>query len=193
MQVVRRLRGQSASTIVLIAIFVVAACTSGAAGSPASSAPVAPSASTPGVGTVSTAPASPVPSALDLGGTPGVLTPGSPGTGSPRVVTPKPGQLGVHPIAAERLAATVQDGRVVVEVTYATGVEPCYVLDSIHVQPGDHSFAITLRQGHGPGVAVCIQLAEIVRSLVDLGDLQPGAYTISDTQNGAAPISVTVP
>jgi len=87
----------------------------------------------------------------------------------------------------------VQDGKVVVEVTYAIGVEPCYVLDSIQVQPGDHSFAITLRQGHGPGDAVCIQLAEIVRSFVDLGDLPSGTYTISDTQHGAAPISVAVP
>jgi hypothetical protein len=60
-----------------------------------------------------------------------------------------------------------------VEITYASGVEPCYVLDSIVVERGDHAFTITLRQGHGPGDAVCIQLAEIVRSFVDLGELQP--------------------
>jgi hypothetical protein len=110
----------------------------------------------------------------------------------PRVVTPKPGQLDVHPIAAEQLAATVTGRNVVVEITYASGVEPCYILDSIVVQRGDHAFTITLRQGHGPGDAVCIQLAEIVRSFVDLGELQPGTYTVSDSQKGAKPISVTV-
>jgi len=119
---------------------------------------------------------------------------GMPGQGSlqPRTVTPKPGQLDVHPIAAERLSATVTGRKVVVEITYASGVEPCYVLDSIVVERGDHAFTITLRQGHGPGDAVCIQLAEIVRSFVDLGELQPGTYTISDSQKGAPPISVTV-
>ena len=107
-------------------------------------------------------------------------------------MTPKPGQLDVHPIAADRLAATVDGRKVVVEIRYASGVEPCYVLDSIVMQKGDHSFAITLRQGHGPGDAVCIQIAEIVRTFVDLGEIDPGTYTITDTQNGARPISVTV-
>lgn len=110
----------------------------------------------------------------------------------PRTVVPKPGQIDVHPIAAERLAASVTGRKVVVEITYASGVEPCYVLDSVDVQRGDHAFAITLRQGHGPGNEVCIQLAEIVRTFTDLGDLAPGTYTISDTQKGAQPISVTV-
>jgi hypothetical protein len=109
-----------------------------------------------------------------------------------RIVTPKPGQLDVHPIAAEQFAATVTGRKVVVEIRYASGVEPCYVLDSIVVQKGDHSFAITLRQGHAPGDAVCIEIAENVRSFVDLGELDPGTYTITDTQNGAPPISVSV-
>jgi hypothetical protein len=110
----------------------------------------------------------------------------------PRIVTPKPGQLDVHSIAIEQLAAAVTGRHVVVEITYASGVEPCYVLDSIVVERGDHAFTITLRQGHGPGDAVCIQLAEIVRSFVDLGELAPGTYTIRDSQDAAPAISVTV-
>jgi len=132
------------------------------------------------------------------GGSGGAIGSGMPapapslGTTQPRTVVPKPGQLGVHPIAAERLATTVTGRNVVVEVTYASGVEPCYVLDSVDVARGDRSFAMTLLQGHGPDNQVCIQLAEIVRTFVDLGDLAPGTYTISDSQKGAAPISVTV-
>jgi hypothetical protein len=117
---------------------------------------------------------------------------GDPGLPAARIVTPKPGQLDVRPIPAERLAATVNGHNVVVEVTYTSGVEPCYVLDSILVERGDHSFAITLRQGHGPGDNVCIEIAETVRAFVDLGELGAGSYTITDTQNGAAPITVAV-
>ena len=39
---------------------------------------------------------------------------------------------------------------------------------------------------------MCIELAEFKRALVDLGELEPGTYTISDATGGAAPISVTV-
>ena len=105
---------------------------------------------------------------------------------------PKPGQLDVRPIAAQALSAQVDGRRVIIVVDYTSGIEPCYVLDSILVQPGAGSFAITLREGHGPGDVVCTEQAEFKRALVDLGELQPGAYTISDAMKGAAPISVTV-
>ena len=78
-------------------------------------------------------------------------------------------------------------------IDYTSGVEPCYVLDSIVVAVGDaRTFAITLREGHGPGDVVCIEIAEFKRAIVDLGELAPGTYTISDTTGGAAPITVTV-
>jgi len=164
-----------------VTLAILAGCAAGSGASPSATpfAPSSPAGSFPSVlPTPSAGPSSAEPSG-------GALP-------SPRIVTPKPGQLDVHPIAAEQLAATVTGRNVVVEITYAIGVEPCYVLDSIVVDRGDHAFTITLRQGHGPGDAVCIQLAEIVRSFVDLGELQPGTYTVSDSQKGAPPISVTV-
>jgi hypothetical protein len=109
-----------------------------------------------------------------------------------RVVIPRPGQLDVHSIAAGSLSASVDGRHVVVEIDYTSGVEPCNVLDSIVVQRGEGSFAITLREGHGPGDTVCIEIAEFKRALVDLGELSPGTYTISDAAGGAAPITVTV-
>ena len=174
---------------VLLVAIVLAACSGGAAGSPSTGTSSPAPNDTPSV-----APSAiPMPSAsADPGGSTGEVPPGEPGAGRPRIVIPKPGQLDVHPIAAEQFDATVTGRKVVIEIRYAIGVEPCYVLDSILVQKGDHSFAITLRQGHGPGDAVCIQIAEIVRSFVDLGELDPGTYTITDAQNGAPPITVTV-
>lgn len=111
-----------------------------------------------------------------------------------RVVVPKPGQLDVRAIPAQTLTAAVDGRRVTLTIDYTSGVEPCYILDSIVVAVGadTKTFAITLREGHGPGDVVCIEIAESKRAIVDLGELAPGSYTISDTTGGAAPITVTV-
>ena len=111
-----------------------------------------------------------------------------------RVVVPKPGQLDVRAIPAQALSAKVAGRQITLTIDYTSGVEPCYVLDSIVVAVGadPKTFAITLREGHGPGDAVCIEIAESKRAIVDLGDQAPGTYTISDSTGGAAPISVTV-
>src|SRR5258705_9337007 len=68
-----------------------------------------------------------------------------------RVVTPKPGQLDVRAIPAQRLSATVDGRRVTLTIDYSSGVEPCYILDSIVVAVGADAgtFAVTLREGHG--------------------------------------------
>ncbi len=164
----------------------------------AASAPSAPPSAGPSAAPVSLAP-SQVPgedpnasTGIDLpidSGDPGVIDPAG------AVVTPRPGQLDAHPIPAERLTASL-DGRVVsVTVAYTSGVEPCYVLDSIVVAVAQdaRTFAITLREGHGPEDVACIEIAQSKRTVVDLGELAAGTYAISDTTGGAAPISVTVP
>jgi hypothetical protein len=183
---------QRASLLPLAALLLgacVGAAPASPSGSPAGSS--APSAA-------STAPATPDPNTStgtdvppsDPGignGDPGVVEP----TGR-RLVVPKPGQLDIHPISAEALTTVLDGRRVVVTVAYTSGVEPCYVLDSIVVDRGDTSFAITLREGHGPGDVACIEIAEMKRAQVDLGELQPGTYTITDGTGGAAPIEVVV-
>lgn len=110
-----------------------------------------------------------------------------------RIVVPKPGQLDVRPIQAQTLTAVAAGRHVTLTIDYTSGVEPCNILDSIVVAVGDAgTFAITLREGHGPQDVVCIEIAESRRAIVDLGDLAPGTYTISDTTGGAAPVTVTV-
>jgi len=160
----------------------LAACTSG--GSPATSAPslALPSASPPAGAGPSDEAGSP------STGPGGDLGPG----GSGALVVPKPGQLDVHPIAADSFAAQVDGRHVVLTITYTSGVEPCSILDTIIVQRGEGSFAITLREGHGPGDQVCIMIARVFRTQVDLGDLDPGTYTVTDTMRGADPIKVVV-
>jgi hypothetical protein len=112
--------------------------------------------------------------------------------GNGELVIPKPGQLDVHPISADSFEARLDGRRVVVIVTYTSGVEPCSVLDSIVVQRGVGSFAVTLREGHAAGNQVCIMIAKVMKTKVDLGELDPGTYTISDATGGAAAIQVVV-
>jgi len=111
-----------------------------------------------------------------------------------RIVVPKPGQLDVRPIPAQKLSAATVGRHVTLTIDYTSGVEPCYVLDSIvvAVDADAKTFAITLREGHGPQDVVCIEIAESKRTIVDLGDQALGTYAISDTTGGAAPITVTV-
>jgi hypothetical protein len=109
-----------------------------------------------------------------------------------KVVTPRPGQLDVHPVSAETLRATVEGRSVEVAVDWWTGVEPCTILDTIVVERGDGEFSITLHEGRGPGEMACIAIAELHRTFIDLGELEPGTYTIRDATGGAPAIEVVV-
>ena len=77
-------------------------------------------------------------------------------------------------------------------IAWTGGVEPCTVLDSIMVQRGTGTVTLTLREGRGPGNAVCIEIAERKRAMVDLGDVVPGTYRIVDGAGGAPALEVTI-
>ncbi len=159
--------------LLLVAVLAVGACGAGSASEPGVAAPA-----TSGAGTPTATPAEPIGDPPPVGG--GELT------------IPRPGQLDVHDISAE-LLETVVDGRsVTLGITFTSGVEPCYVLDTILVERGDHGFAITLREGHGPGDMACIEIAMQKHAIVELGELEPGTYAITDKTGGAAPIEVVV-
>jgi hypothetical protein len=177
-----------------VAMLAVAACsTSGTttpraptAGSAETDAPITtPGASGASIGDPAASatidPGSPIAPAVEL-----------PPPGSGELVVPKPGQLDVREIPAELLEAEVDGRSVTLRITFTSGVEPCYVLDSIVVNRGDRTFAVALRQGHPPGDLVCIDIAVSKHALVDLGDLEPGTYTITDAAGGAPPIEVVV-
>jgi hypothetical protein len=179
------------AAILLVALILVA-CSGGAASTPASGPPAtgspatsAQATSAPPTGSETVDPETPtgtnVAPAVEL-----------PPPGSGELVVPKPGQLDVREIPADLLEAQVDGRSVTLRITFTSGVEPCYVLDSIVVTRGDHAFAVTLRQGHGPGDLICIDLAVTRYALVNLGDLEPGTYTITDAAGGAAPIGVVV-
>jgi hypothetical protein len=113
-----------------------------------------------------------------------------PGVGD--LVVPKPGQLDIHPVPAEAFTATVDGSTIHVVASWTSGVEPCYVLDSIVVDRGEGVFTITLQEGHGPGDMACIEIAKQHQTTFDIPDVTPGTWTIRDGAAGAPDIEVTV-
>ena len=153
----------------------------------ACSAAAAPSASTPPVDRSPEAPISAPPS----DGSGGSTDPGGIGGGD-KLIVPKPGQLEVHDVRVDELAARVDGSNIIVTATWTSGVEPCNVLDSVFVAQGAGSYAITLREGHGPEDIACIMIAEIKKTEITIPNVAPGTYQIADATGGAAPIEVTV-
>jgi hypothetical protein len=167
-------------TAALIASLAAAAC-SGNAAAPSASLELSPATSPASSDTPVTAPPS------DLGSDP---DPGPVGGGKP--VVPKPGQHDVHHIAAKALDARVDGRTIVVAATWTSGVEPCYVLDSIVVDKGDGTYTITLREGHGPGDTACIEIAERHQTVFEIPEVELGTWTIQDSGGMVAPVVVAV-
>lgn len=169
----------------MTAAMAAAACSSGAAPSAPPSAPSSPPSAAPSAG-VSQPPDAPVTSSPSDGAGQLPVDPGG------KLVVPKPGQLDVHAVPADSLAARVDGSTIIVTATWTSGVEPCNVLDSIVVSQGTGTYTITLREGHGPEEIVCIAIAEQHRTEFEIPDVQPGTYAIADSGGLAAPIEVTV-
>jgi hypothetical protein len=163
------------------------ACSGGAAApsSPPSPSP-SPSASVdPGGGGSSGDPGT------GIGGVPVDPAPVDPGQA--RLVVPVAGQLDPHPVAVTLLEPSVDGRRVIVKASWYSGVEPCNVLDSVKVDQGGNEFVLTVIEGTGDPNAMCIEIAEYRATIVDLGELAPGEYTIRASEGSEAPpVTVTV-
>lgn len=116
---------------------------------------------------------------------------GDPGIGAKPVV-PRPGQLDVHPVVADSLAARVDGNTIIVTAVWTSGVEPCNILDSIVVDKGEGTYTITLREGHGPEDIACIAIAEEHKTEFEIPDVAAGTWKIIDSGGIATPVEVTV-
>jgi hypothetical protein len=196
----------------LVAVVLLAGCTSaGGPTQPAEASPSVPtSAATPSAGTVPTP--VPVPSASDGTGTApgsgggsapnpgggGAPIPVGPGAGAgnggpePTLVAPVPNLTGLHPVAAASLE-TARNGRdLAVKVTWWSGVAPCSVLAGVDVARDGNTVTLTVREGSAaaPDTA-CIEIAQLKGTVVDLGELEPGTYTVA-AFGDASPVTVTI-
>ena len=108
------------------------------------------------------------------------------------VVVPKPGRLDPHPVNAASLGVVVDGVHVSVRLAWWSGVEPCYVLDSVDVKREGRTITLTIIEGHDPGDVACIEIAQLKATVVGLGDLEPGTYIIQALPGDAASVTVDI-
>ncbi|HEY8799941.1 MAG TPA: hypothetical protein VIM20_05030 [Candidatus Limnocylindrales bacterium] len=171
--------------VVAATAFALAAC-SGAA---------VPSSTPPAAGPTPTPIATIDPGSGGGGSSGGVVvdpTPVDPAAGQPAIVVPKPGQKNPRPVRPMSLQASVDGRHVLVKVSWYSGVEPCNVLDSVNVARSGTDIAISLMEGSSDLAVMCIEIAQLKATIVDLGDLLPGTYTISAPSSEAPPVEITI-
>ena len=95
-------------------------------------------------------------------------------------------------IAPTRLQASVDGRHVLVKISWYGGVAPCSVLDSVRVDKGKGTIALTVIEGSSDLTAICPDLAMLKAAIVDLGELEPGPWTIRASGSDAAPIQLTI-
>jgi hypothetical protein len=118
-----------------------------------------------------------------------------PGNGvRPSLETPVPGQL--QPVAANvwLMTPTVDGRHVTVLLEWWSGPPPCSVLDSVQVARDGQTITMTPKDGADPstnGQVACPAIAMLRGTIVDLGLLEPGAYTLK-ASGDLAPTEITV-
>ena len=171
------------------------ACSSAAAPSAPPSAPApSPSPSQPPSAGPSSGPDDPVTQPADPGAGGGSSGSGGIGGGGDGgdLVIPHPGTINPHPVSVQSIVTNVDGRHVTAKLTWTSGVEPCHVLDSVVVSRDGSAIDVTVVEGAADANAICIDLAKTKSTIVDLGELEPGTYTIAATNSQIPPVSVTV-
>ncbi len=126
------------------------------------------------------------------------VEPGGDGSGGvlpqprPTMVTPMAGLMDVHRVGATGLEASVDGSRLSVTVAWWSGVEPCNVLAGVDVARDGNTITLTVREGASRLDVACIEIAVYKATIVDLGELDPGEYTVA-AFGDAPPVRVTLP
>ena len=112
--------------------------------------------------------------------------------GQPKLVQPLPGRLNPHPVVPTAIQVSVDGRHVLVKVSWYGGVDPCSVLDSVTVVRSGNDIHVTPVEGASDGNAMCIELALLKATIVDLGDLEPGTWRISSPGSDVPPVVLTI-
>lgn len=188
-------------TAFLALALVLAGCGSASASAAPSPTTVAPTPTpVPGAGGVDGGSSSGAGSGGSTGG--GIVAPPGGGVNPPcckndpilgqaTFVVPQPGQQNVHPVNVQLARASVDGQHVTVELRWWSGVAPCSVLDSVGIGHVDTAYTITASEGSSGQQVACVDIAQLKATVVDLGDLDPGTYTIK-ADGDAQPIEVIV-
>jgi hypothetical protein len=183
---------RSLPAVLAISILVVAGCAAAAAPTPVPTPEPTPTA-VPGPGGVGGGSSGSGGGALPPGA---IVDPGGgidPILGQAAFVTPTAGLIDQHPVSVQLVRATADSKGVTAELRWWSGVAPCNALDSVQVDKDADAKTIklTVIEGSGRGEMACIDLAQLKATVVDLGALAAGTWTIS-AQGDAPEISLEV-
>lgn len=193
----------------LLVVFTLAACGTAAAPSPTPAVP-------PTAGPTPTAVPGDAGSGIGGGigtdpGSGGGSDPGDPGTGilfpvpaepiddsllgDANYLSPASDLINQRPVNVQLVRALVKDdGSVLADLRWYSGVAPCNQLDRVEIERDGAAKTIhlTVIEGSGQGDVMCIEIAELHATAVDLGELGAGTWTIS-AEGDAPAIKVDVP
>jgi hypothetical protein len=121
-----------------------------------------------------------------------------PGAGAPdqpagTLVFPKAGVRDPRPVAVQGMSLQPSDGHVVIRLDWVSGVEPCSVLAGVTTHRAGDTFTLTVMEGSLVQQVACPDIAMYKATLVDLGALGPGTYTVTAEPGFAPPLTVTLP
>jgi hypothetical protein len=114
--------------------------------------------------------------------------------GNANYVTPGADLVGPHPVNVQLVRALQQeDGTVIVDLRWWSGVAPCYQLDHVEIAKDETAMTIrfTVIEGSGKGDIACIDIAQLNATTVDMGKLAAGEWKLS-AEGDAPPITLTV-
>ena len=109
-----------------------------------------------------------------------------------KLVQPVPGRLSPRPVAPIALQTSVDGRHVLVKVTWYGGIDPCSVLDSVRIERSGMDISLSPIEGSSDPNAICIEIAVLKATIVDLGDLEPGTWRIASPGSAAPPIVLTI-
>ena len=132
----------------------------------------------------------------------GIIIPGFPDDpnanplfGDANYVQPGKDLANPHPVNVQLVRAVIDsDGIVTADLRWYSGVAPCNQLDHVDIVRDEAAKTIrfTVVEGFGKGDVMCIEIAELRATLVDLGRLASGTWTIS-AEGDAEAIQLEVP
>ena len=101
--------------------------------------------------------------------------------GQATFVGPTAGLINQHPVSVQLVRAAANDQGASAELRWWSGVPPCNALDSVRVVKDEtaRTIKLTVIEGSGRGDVACIDIAQLKATVVDLGKLAAGTWTIS--------------
>lgn len=102
--------------------------------------------------------------------------------GDANYLTPGADLVNPHPVNVQLVRALQrEDGTVVADLRWWSGVAPCYQLDRVEIARDDAARTIrfTVIEGSGKGDIACIDIAQLNATVVDLGTLAAGEWKLS--------------